>query len=126
METISITSRGDRRTYQARFEEVRSAERLHLGWATVTATDCTLRFPAVVAMNETRQGYTVYTVSDWQAPESSFGDLSDPVDWAILVRTGTGHFVNPRLENASPINVSALALPMTDEQKREFNVQVKR
>jgi len=116
-----ITSHLDGKTHAADFAEVRRSNRLRLGWATVHTDDCTLRFPAILLQSATAAGYTVYTVSDWQAPQSTFGDLSDPVDWAVLCHTGSGKFVNPHLKDARPINVSALDLEMTAEQRAEFD-----
>ncbi len=128
--TIEITSFADgKRTYAATFEPVRKARLnktsplwMTLGWATMEAEGSTFRFPAIVTDAASKLGYTVYTTQDWQAPEGAIGDLSDPLDWALLRRTGTGQFSNPRLEYGNPISTVPLDLPLNEEEQERFEV----
>lgn len=108
--TISLYSRDDATTYQAAFEAVRSARGYVLGWATVPAPDCTLRFPAIV-YTASKNGW-VATVSDWQAPWSGV-DLSDPEDVAHMLKTGQGSFIAARTGNAVDCGRHFAAQPHT-------------
>jgi hypothetical protein len=96
---VDIRSKMDNETHRAEFEPVRKVRDSELGWATVTADDCTLRFPAIVY----RGGEWVVTVNDWQAPWFGEIDLANPEGVRELLRTGSGSFVNPATGNKSDI-----------------------
>jgi hypothetical protein len=114
---IEIPSvRDDGQIYEATFQPVRKSRFSVLGWASFEADGTSFRFPVILKPIANRRGYTVYTPWDWQAPASTWGDLSDPEDWGTLTKTGAGRFINPRLRNAQPISLADLALPLAPEQ----------
>lgn len=89
--------------HTAAFEPVRKVGMLTIGWATVEG----IRFPAII---DGRFADRVYTVSDWQAPSSSFAeDLADPVQVAEMMECGAGQFLTPAGNRTSAAVVFARA-----------------